>query len=103
MNKYLLIAIPIVSANLPTNLLFIGHVSRKQRRPQKEIGSAIAILHSNIKDIIELLKKARLFLKLLRPLLGTNEITMNVTGVSSKIVKSDIYEKVIRDPIYTIN
>ena len=94
---------PALSANLPTNLSSIGHVPRKRRRPQKKTGPAIAQLDSDVKNIVEPPKRARLFLEPLRPPPSTNEVAMNITEVSSKIVELDTYEEAIGDPIHTVH
>lgn len=87
MDEYSLIATLPLSANLPTNLSFIGHVLKKQRRPQKETGLAIAILDSDIKHIVKPSKRTCLFLKPLKPPPNTDKVPINITGVSSKIIE----------------
>lgn len=99
---YFFIAIPILSANLSANLLSINHTLRKRERSQKKTGPAIAILHSDIEDVIEPLKRTCLFLKPPRPPPNTDEIAINITKVSNKIIKPDTYEKVIEDSIHIV-
>lgn len=54
----------------------------------------------DIEDIVELSKKSHLFLKFFRPPPNTDKVAINVTEVSSKIVKPNTYKEVIGDPIY---
>lgn len=91
---------PTLSTNLPTNLSSIGHTPKKQGRSPKKTGPRIAILDSNIEDVVEHPKRACLFLKPPRPLPSTDKITINVTEVNSKIVELDIYKKAIENPIH---
>ena len=100
LDEYPLITTPALSANLPANLSSIGHALRKRGRPQKKTGPATVILDSDVEDVVEPPKRARLFLKPSRPPPSTDEIAMNVIEVSSKIVEPDTYEEAIGDPIH---
>lgn len=99
-SEYSLIAMAVLSLNLLANLLFIDHAIRKQRRSQKKTSPVIAILDSNIKNVIKPPKKAYLFLKPPKLPPSIDKVAINITKVSSKIVKLDIYKKAIRKSIY---
>lgn len=100
LDEYPLISTPAISANLPANPSSTGHAPRKRGRPQKETGPATAILDSDVEDVVEPPKRVRLFMKPPRPPPSKDEVAMNVTEVSSKIVEPDIYEEAIGDPIH---
>lgn len=100
LDEYPLIAMPALSANLPANLSSIGDAPRKRGRPQKETGPVTALLDSDAEDAIQPHKRARLFLKHPRPPPCADEVAMNVTEVSSKIVEPETYEEAIGDAIH---
>lgn len=100
LNEYPFIATPALSTIFPANLSSIAYTSKKQGRPQKKTGPAIAILDSDVEDVFEPSKKTYLFLKPPRPPPSTDEVSMNVIEVSSKIVELDTYKEAIENPIH---
>lgn len=90
LDKYLLITLFILSADLPQNLSFIDHVSRKQERFLKKFSLLTTILDCDVEDIVKFFKRIYLFLKSLRPPPHIDEVAINVTKVNNKIFELDI-------------
>lgn len=60
----------------------------------------IALLDSNAEDTDKLSKRACLVQKPLKLELSTNKLAINNTRVNNKVVKLQIYEKIIKNPFH---
>lgn len=90
LNKYSIFIIFTLSIKLLTNISFISHIPKKQRRSKKETGIVTAILYLDFEKKTKSLKRVCLLLKLQKQLPNVKKIAMNVTKINSKISEPDI-------------